>query len=806
MKEIAAKDARVPFETRAGAESIEKKDIANSRSTWFFPLGCLVVLISLAVRLPRLADHSVWWDEGFAIYEARLPLLAAAYRTAFDVHPPLHYWFLHFWIRLVGEGEFAVRYSTVLFAVLSVAVLAWVGRRLVGPWAGLLAALFLALARIYIEWSQEMRMYTLSTVLTALMLYFTVALCQKPTRRRWLGLVIVGTIALYTLYIAGLTLLAVGLGGLVYGLFQRTDWQSRWHWFTVWLSAAGAVTVLYLPWLIVLAVTTRPSPQIEWTLDFPTFVHAYLTVLPLGVSTYLDRYMVPTGFATLLLLIGIVAAWRSPRQRPLAVAGTAMLVLTPLTVYVMSLPNPVYFKPNLEIRYVLILLPAYDLLLAWAIQSLWKLWRPASVLTVMVMLGISSWAVWTYYPTKIKVDDYPSLVRFISAHAQSGDEIVLYPDRDWPIFGYYNHTGLPLFGVGTAKTQTAAGAAKLGAQLLADHPSLWLVSIDGGHDSDPNGYLAKWLAAHTRDVGNFHVANKEVQLLSRDPKRTLQGWTLPPERSLQGSPVPNLQIVGLDLALNEIPAGQNLNLAVYWQASANLASGERAVIDLENGQGQIVLQRSWPLALQAGEKWRGEYTLPIPAELPAGQYSLTAGARGSMPVGPTNRVRLAAIQVDSHAPPLPPLTPGGKTVAQFGRAIALERVDLTVNGKPVDGALVLHPGDKLNLTLNWLSLAATDRRYTVFAHLVGPPNPTTKTPLWAQKDQFPGNGARATDGWLPGQRIADPYQLIVPTDAPAGAYWIEIGLYEQPTGQRAPVQTSGEAGSSFVVARGMLTR
>ncbi|HLH74226.1 MAG TPA: glycosyltransferase family 39 protein, partial [Chloroflexota bacterium] len=385
-----------------------KADLSVRRPSDFLIAGCLIVLLSLAVRLPRLADHSVWWDEGFAIYEARLPLLAAAYRTAFDVHPPLHYWFLHFWIRLVGESEFAVRYSTVLFAVLSVAVLAWAGRRLAGPWTGLFAALLLTLARIYIEWSQEMRMYTIATVLTALILYFTVALCQQPTRRRWLGLVVVGTVALYTLYIAGITLLAAGLGGLVYGLVQRSEWRARWHWFLLWLGAGAATSVLYSPWLIVLALTTRPAPRIEWTIDFRTFVHAYLTVMPLGISTYLDRYVIPTAFATLLLLIGIVSAWRSAKQRPLAVVGLAILVLAPVSVYVMSLPNPIYFKPNLEIRYVLILLPAYDLLLAWAIQTLWQIWRPASLLAALAMLGISSWSVWTYYPTKVKVDDYPS--------------------------------------------------------------------------------------------------------------------------------------------------------------------------------------------------------------------------------------------------------------------------------------------------------------------------------------------------------------------------------------------------------------
>lgn len=769
--------------------------------------GALVVLVALADRLPRLADHSVWWDEGFSIYLARMPLLQAAYRTAFDVHPPFYYWLLHFWIRLVGESEFAVRYSTVLFAVLTVALVAALGRRLLGPREGVLAALILALARIDVEWSQEMRMYTVATALVIGLLYVVVMLARAPTRPRWLGLVGLATLTLYTLYIAGLTLFAMSLGSVLEGFASRASWSARRAWVVGWVAATLAVVALYLPWLIVLSRTPRPAPQVLWTLDFRTYVQAYLTVMPLGVSTYLDRYVLPTALFTILVLLGCADLARHPKTRPLAVAGLCGLTIMPAIVYVMSLPNPIFFKPNLYVRYLLILLPIYDLFLARALVFLWERGRLFGAVGAAFVIAASGWALWTYYPTKVKVDDYPSLTRFIFAHAQPGDEVVLYPDRDWPIFGYYNHDGMAEYGVGTAEKLTAEAASKLGASLLAAHPSLWVLSIDNGHDSDPNGFLAAWLGTHTRTVGELTVDNKRVTLVTRDPARTLVGWTLPPERALSARPAPGLSLVGMDLPVDEIAAGGTLNLALYWQATSATGPNDRVVVWLADSSGQIVRARSWPLALAAGERWRADYALPIPKELPAGTYALRAGIRASQMDPPGKAVDLAAIQVDSDAPARQPValaTP----LARFGSAIAMDRIQVAVNGQavPSGAPVLLHPNDHLTITADWQALAATDHRYTVFAHLIGPTNPATKNPVWAQRDSYPNNGASPTDDWLPGQTVADVSTLVVPANAPPGDYSVEMGLYELPSGQRAIVKTASQTSDHLIVARGNLTR
>ena len=57
----------------------------------------LTLLLAFGLRLYRLVDKPVWWDEGWSVWLARRDFLGIAVRTASDEHPPLHYWLLHLW-------------------------------------------------------------------------------------------------------------------------------------------------------------------------------------------------------------------------------------------------------------------------------------------------------------------------------------------------------------------------------------------------------------------------------------------------------------------------------------------------------------------------------------------------------------------------------------------------------------------------------------------------------------------------------------------------------------------------------------
>ena len=97
-------------------------------------------------------------------------------------HPPLHYLALRGWWLLVGDGEFVMRFSSVLYGLLWIALTYRLGLIVGGHRTAQMGALLLAISRFAIVWSQQVRMYTWSTMWTTLVLLTALSFWR---RRQW---------------------------------------------------------------------------------------------------------------------------------------------------------------------------------------------------------------------------------------------------------------------------------------------------------------------------------------------------------------------------------------------------------------------------------------------------------------------------------------------------------------------------------------------------------------------------------------------------------------------------------------------
>ena len=111
--------------------------------------------------------------------------------------------------------------------------------------------------------------------------------------------------------------------------------------------------------------------------------------------------------------------------------------------------------------------------------------------------------------------------------------------------------------------------------------------------------------------------------------------------------------------------------------------------------------------------------------------------------------------------------------AHVGDSIALLGYDLEPDAPA--------PGDTLHLTLYWQSLEPVAQPYTVFTHLVGPDGQ-----LAGQQDNMPLRDTAPTTCWLPGEVIADPYDIPISPQATPGNHVLETGFYLLETGERLP--------------------
>ncbi|MEZ4682017.1 MAG: glycosyltransferase family 39 protein [Caldilineaceae bacterium] len=154
---------------------------ATTRQRLFLLLG---LLSGFALRLFHLGSASLWYDETVSVVLARKSVAAMVAHTAGDIHPPGYYVLLHWWQQLTAPSlqhglEFLFAWPSLWWGMVVVALVYALGRRLFPGPTAVLALWLTALHPDQIWYSQEVRMYTLGTLLGLLVLWAFINYCHR---------------------------------------------------------------------------------------------------------------------------------------------------------------------------------------------------------------------------------------------------------------------------------------------------------------------------------------------------------------------------------------------------------------------------------------------------------------------------------------------------------------------------------------------------------------------------------------------------------------------------------------------------
>lgn len=144
----------------------------------------LVLVVGLLIRLISL-NQSLWIDEATSALVSKMSI--ADMFTKFlpnDVHPPLYYIVLKYWVTVFGNSEISLRIPSVVFGMAAIYVTYLIARKLLDTKAALVSALMMSTSGLAIYYSQEARLYALTTLLVSLAVYFYL-------KQKWLWLSIV---------------------------------------------------------------------------------------------------------------------------------------------------------------------------------------------------------------------------------------------------------------------------------------------------------------------------------------------------------------------------------------------------------------------------------------------------------------------------------------------------------------------------------------------------------------------------------------------------------------------------------------
>ena len=135
-------------------------------SEWIWIGAGIVVYILL--RMNGLAASCLWFDEIFGVHAAERSLPELLRFVSLDlIHPPLFYVLLKGWIFLFGDALVAVRAFSVVIAIAAVIPLLGLCNELgLASRTKALAVFVLAINGSAIKYAQEVRMYSLSMLLS----------------------------------------------------------------------------------------------------------------------------------------------------------------------------------------------------------------------------------------------------------------------------------------------------------------------------------------------------------------------------------------------------------------------------------------------------------------------------------------------------------------------------------------------------------------------------------------------------------------------------------------------------------------
>ncbi len=768
----------------------------------------LLTLLALGLRLIRLANQPLWWDEGWSLFFATSGIREMLELTAVDIHPPLYYLVLHSWIRVFGPGVVSVRLLSVLLGTAAIPLLYAAGRRLAGHRGGMLAGLLLAISPFHIFYSQEVRMYGLVTLLGVAAFYFTTlweARNGRPGIGAWLGYVLAAMAALCTAYYAAFLLLALNLYMLSRWLRARRSLREPSARpaprLSTWLGAQLAVLLLCLPWIWYaggkLLTYVRFKVGVEGDPSFGPLVYLvrHLAAFDWGHAEGMLAEWWWVGLLPLIiLLLGLgYSLWRRHSDGGGA-TGPDLAYALPLGIvavivacgFAINLVLP--FNPPRSERLLLVALPAYLVLFATGLLALGrtKRWLATATTGLFVLLALVS-LVCFYATPRYRSDDYRPLVERVRALGLPGDAVLCV--HPWQI-GYF-HAYLPDEDDRPTLVLTPQQVVPSARQFWADDPAL----MAAGLDSLLEEYGRLWFADH-RTMGRVLESAIEGYLVGHAYPVLDEWYGTSTVLSFFADAEPETQPVnaqfgewlalkGAALSAGPLEAGWGVAAVdLAWQLSERPAEDYTVGLRLVGTTGQIWAQRDavpsggllsfteWPV----GETQIDRHGVLVPAGTPPGEYTLTLRVYRSedlevVPVtfegGSGGEVVLGSLRV-SHPETLPPVE--AMTFEQSLQVDFDHRLRLLGANVPDESAPFL-PGEAVPVELFWQALDAPGQDYFPRLCLLDAGDAVV-----AELVEKPVSGTYPTAWWRAGELVRDPHHLPIPAAVPSGTYHLTAGL------------------------------
>lgn len=444
-------------------------------------------LLALVLRLYHLGTESLWLDETASVWFASQPL--ANVLKSEPTNPPLYYLLLHFWIKIFGTAEAAIRCLSVWPSVASVLLTYVLARRLYDSRIATISAAMMAISTYHIYYAQEARAFALLLFLCLSSTLALHAVLSRPVSSRCLGLWVAygftTVAALHTHFHAVFILAAQNL------LFVL-NWRAHRPRLRYWIFTQMLIFIVFAPWLWKMLRTTGTvgSGQVRryLLLKLPEALASFLvgdTLVPFDEAAvqHLPETLLSNAHLILAFATGfgiyLVSAVPASASRRYASTFCLVMILTLLLVPFVASFKVIMF----DRRYVIAASPFVYILLASGAVHLHDLAMRRSLpallahaLAAVLVISLAGISLHNYYfNPRFGKEQWRDVVALVEGAYIRGDIIVFDPDYLKGSYDYYARRPVPHLLL-TAEVNDERGPAwRKAIETLERHDRVWLI-------------------------------------------------------------------------------------------------------------------------------------------------------------------------------------------------------------------------------------------------------------------------------------------------------------------------------------------
>lgn len=251
------------------------------------------VIVNFLFKIIGIRKEAVAGDEPFTIFVAHRDVSDIITYLSHYNNPPLYELLLHFWMKMFGNGEMAVRFLPLIFSSLAVYFVYKITLLLRNRKAAIFASVLYTFSTFLYTFAQESRVYSLFMLLALVSCYTFILLLKYNKTKTKVAFVLVSTLILYAHYFGFFVLFVQGFILLMNPTFRKKFWS--------FILLYAAILVLYSPQIatVFTRFTTSASsgtwvPPVE-SMDNLRFIFFVIS-----------NYIPICYFTFLLLIIGLL--------------------------------------------------------------------------------------------------------------------------------------------------------------------------------------------------------------------------------------------------------------------------------------------------------------------------------------------------------------------------------------------------------------------------------------------------------------------------------------------------------------------